>query len=281
MRLTLDGDLIKDAPTLMNRAAKGSAFSAAITFFMILLYQPGAATAEQFVNRVEEPVNTSVKTRQASRKELDKWEEERRRLETEFELLSKKNKALTESVTTLKKQETAQKKFNASLTEREVESRRISEEIGPFTTDLIRRLEDMVRSDLPFLRNERKERLGRLETILDDPEISVAEKFRKVMEALFIEAEYGTTIEVYQEKITLIDEEMLGDIFRLGRLGLFFLSLDHETSARFNMAKQSWEILDSRYTPEIEAAIEMGLKRRPSELLCLPAGRLAAGKEGM
>ena len=43
------------------------------------------------------------------------------------------------------------------------------------------------------------------------------------METLFIYAEYENTIEAYQDKVTLNEEPVIGNIFRLGRASLFFL----------------------------------------------------------
>ncbi|ETR71431.1 MAG: hypothetical protein OMM_08132 [Candidatus Magnetoglobus multicellularis str. Araruama] len=116
--------------------------------------------------------------------------------------------------------------------------------------------------------------MQRLKETLKDEKISLAERYRKAMEALLIEAEYGNTIEVYQEKIKLEQKELLGNIFRLGRISLFFITLDHKTAAYFNVAQKKWTVLDNRYLADVHAAIEMGSKRRPIELLCLPIGKL-------
>ena len=121
-------------------------------------------------------------------------------------------------------------------------------------------------------------RLVRLDKVLKDPGISFSEKYRKVMEALFIEAEYGSTIEVYQDKIVLNEgsgDGVLGNIFRLGRVSLFFLSLDNTVCGVFNPGKSQWEALPEDMLPAIRSAVEIGSKRRPVELLPLPIGRLA------
>lgn len=88
---------------------------------------------------------------------------------------------------------------------------------------LIKELHDFVAADQPFSARSGT-RLTRLVELRDDPEVPVSEKFRKVLEALLVETEYGNTIEVYQETINTGGGEMLVDIFRLGRVGLFYQS---------------------------------------------------------
>ena len=122
--------------------------------------------------------------------------------------------------------------------------------------------------------------MARLKEVMADVEIGVAEKYRKTMEALAVEAEYGHTIEVYQDKITLADEAVLGNIFRLGRVSLFFLSLDQARAARFNVGSGRWELLDAAHIPAVASCLEIAAKRRPAELVNLPLGKLAAAKGG-
>jgi hypothetical protein len=109
----------------------------------------------------------------------------------------------------------------------------------------------------------------------DDPEVPVAEKFRKTMEALSIESEYGNTIEVYHDRILLGDQQVSGQIFRLGRISLYYLSLDGQEAAVFDVGEQQWRRLDDRFVPAVSAAVEIALKRRTAGILDLPLGRLA------
>ncbi|MBU0994896.1 MAG: DUF3450 domain-containing protein [Proteobacteria bacterium] len=238
-------------------------------------FVPMLRCEERDVKALETSIHESINTHQKSQQKLDEWEKERLKLQAKFDMLTKENEMLTAKVETLRAQEASQKILNEQLVRRDKESRRIAEEIGPYIQDIQGRIDALVASDLPFLENERKERLDRLNTVMGDMDVSVAEKFRKVMETLFVEAEYGNTIEVYQDKIMFGEEELLGNIFRLGRISLFFLSLDKKTAAYFNMGEKKWTVLNDRYVPAIHAAIEIGGKRRPTELLCLPVGRLA------
>jgi len=231
----------------------------------------GQNTAE----KVKQPVEQSIEIRQKSQEKKDQWEQEKtklvylyNRLKQEHEILVSENKELTAA-------KTGQEALVQSLLKQKQESLRIQKEMLPFLKKIYARLEALVSTDPPFLKKERTTRLKTLDKVLNDLEISMAEKYRKVMEALFIEAEYGATIEVYQDKVMIKKEAVLGNIFRLGRVSLFFLSLDQQSCAYYNVAQKQWLPLADDYLLAIRSAVEIGTKRRPVELLSLPLGRLA------
>ena len=166
-------------------------------------------------------------------------------------------------------------KLNKDLTREKEETQRIRTELAPFLDALLGRLTSLVAADAPFLSQERNDRLARLTVILDDPDITIAEKYRKMMEALFVEAEYGNTVEVYREKIVVAGTQVLADIFRMGRVALFFLALDRESAGIFDVAENQWHTLDKTRVPAIEAVVEMAAKHRPMEVVVLPIGAIA------
>ena len=137
------------------------------------------------------------------------------------------------------------------------------------------RLKGLVDGGLPFLEEERTTRIEKLGVMLEDPDVTVSEKFRKLMEAVQIEAEYGNTIEVYPQQIILGGKEIQTHIFRLGRISLFCQSLDQKTCGFFDLSENQWKILPKKYNRDIHTAIEIGSKRRPADLVDLPLGRIS------
>ena len=244
-----------------------------ILFFMIMATAPGfsAQTAETVKKRVD----TSINTRQKTQKQLDQWEQERAKLIMTYEAEQQKQEMLLAANRELVKEEKSRNALLTDLKEQQSAHLKIQEEMLPFLNEVQARLEKMVISDPPFLAEERKNRLHRLAVIMEDVEISIAEKYRKVMEALFVEAEYGNTIEVTQDKITLSGNQVLADVFRLGRISLFALTLDHKSAGIFNVAENQWSPLDEAYIQSVAAAVEMGRKRRTVEIISLPVGQLA------
>ncbi|MBW2087625.1 MAG: DUF3450 domain-containing protein [Deltaproteobacteria bacterium] len=232
------------------------------------------ATAENFPKRVQRPVDDSIAIRQKTQKAEDRWAEKRIRLQDEYEKLEDEIERMTAANQELKKSVAARHASIAALEQKITKIERITNEVRPFLEQTYDRLARFLKEDVPFLRHERNRRIVTLRRVLDDSGVSVSEKFRKVMEAIFIEAEYGNTVEVYQERICIDGKNIQADIFRLGRISLFFQSLDRKTAGYYDPVVLSWRKLPNRYNREINAAMEMGAKRRPVDLLNLPIGKM-------
>ena len=224
---------------------------------------------------VEEKVGQAMTTLQKTQKAQDKWDEKQSKLLAQYHQLLAENKAFRAHRDELANRVDKGRALNQSLEARRFENEKIQREMMPFLTELVARLDTLVKTDVPFLPGERRARMARLVEIVNDVEIGVAEKYRKTMEALAVEAEYGQTVEVYQDKIRVGGEEVLGNIFRLGRVSLFFLSLDQARAAGFNVATGQWLVLDGSRIPAVAACLDIAGKRRPAELVELPLGRLA------
>ncbi len=259
----------------LKRAGTGLA-AALLICVQILIWDASLGHARTSVTKdIEAPVDKAVDTRQATQEAREKWDTERQKLAEEYDRLKDENGQLVFTNKNLTGKAVSLEKENAGLTAEKEEALRIRTELSPFLKETVARLSTLVASDAPFLREERNARLLRLDAILNDDDITVAEKYRKVMEALLVEAEYGNTVEVYREKINMDGSEVLGDIFRMGRVSLFFLTLDRESAGIFDVAKNQWRPLDKIQVPAIEAVVEMAAKHRPMEVVPLPIGGLA------
>jgi hypothetical protein len=74
----------------------------------------------------------------------------------------------------------------------------INIDILPLLKRMVDSLSKFISIDIPFLIEERTERLVDLDALIVRADITTAEKFRKIFEAYQIEAKFGKTIEVYQ-----------------------------------------------------------------------------------
>ncbi len=234
----------------------------------------GSGWAADFPGKVKKPIDASISLRQKTQKGEDAWADERAKLEAEYERLLSENERRAAERDALRKRVGAHEAVVAVLENEIREVSRVSEELTPFLEEVYGRLEALIDGDAPFLLEERRRRLENLRRILDDPLASPGETFRRVMEALFVEAEYGATVEVHQGKIDLEGRAILVNIFRLGRISLFFQTLDKTITGCFDPARSAWKTLPTQYRREIGEAMEMGAKRRPVELLSMPLGRI-------
>lgn len=243
---------------------------------LLALLTPQIAWCEDFPAQVEKPIDHAITIRQQTQAAADRWETQRRKLAAEYDRLAAEQEKLAASRDRLGKTAAALRSENDALNRQLAEMARIAAELTPFLEQTYRRLADLVATDTPFLAEERKDRLQRLRQTLDDPLVTTGEKYRKVMEALFVEAQYGNTVEIYREQIVLDGRQILADIFRLGRISLFFQTLDGQTAGHWNPETASWISLPETDLRPIHDAMEMAAKRRSAELISLPLGRIAA-----
>lgn len=247
----------------------------------LLALPPGAGLCKpKDKDKIQTPVKQAISIQQKSQKQQDKWETEKLALVQTYLQLKQEHAVLEKEHQRLSAESRALAKANRALERQKAEALEIRDNLGPFMEKVYRRLEMLMATDPPFLNEERTGRLTRLKQVLDDPLAPIGEKYRRTLDALFIEAEYGNTIEVYQDKILLTGEEVLGQVFRLGRVSLFFLSLDETAAAYYDVGQQSWELLEPRHLAAIRSARDIGAKRQSAELLPLPLGRLAAPAGG-
>ncbi len=146
----------------------------------------------------------------------------------------------------------------------------INRQIFPLMERMIDGLEQSIALDVPFLMEERTDRINALKDIMERSDVSVAEKFRKVMEAYQIENDYGTSVDEYTETIELEDGSIRDyTILRVGRVGLYFQSEDSEITGRWSMEEGRW-VIDNSSRSEIQKAIRMAKDLVAPELILIP-----------
>ncbi len=142
--------------------------------------------------------------------------------------------------------------------------------IVPFMIKMIDTLEKFVMLDLPFLTQERQQRVADLKTIMDRPDVTLPDKYRRIMEAYQIEMEYGRTIEAYTDTVKIDEQEYTVDVLRVGRLLISFQTLDGKLSGIWNKESNTWQKLSSEYDRSIKQGIQIAKKQAPPELIKLP-----------
>jgi len=237
---------------------------------------PFSSIGDELAGQLESRVQTSVNVRQETQKEDDKWAAQKAALVQKYKGLLSDKEELVQSNNYLKEQ-IASRKTSISMLEKNIqEAERISQELLPFLRSTLDRLQIFIKDDLPFNAAERKARLKEIARSIEDPEKSASEKFRKLMDYLTLELEYGRSIDVYEERIKLNDQDTLVNILRIGRLSIFCRTFDMKTAYVFDPARKTWSVLPGKYRIEINKAMEIAQKRRSIELVALPFGRLVS-----
>ncbi len=146
----------------------------------------------------------------------------------------------------------------------------INRQIFPLMERMIDGIEQSVALDIPFLMGERRDRVDKLKDIMQRSDVSVAEKFRKVMEAYQIENDYGFTSETYRQSLEIEGTVRDYNMLRIGRIGLYFQSDDSRITGTWDADAGSYVILGNEHRNEIKKGIRMAKDLIAPELLLLP-----------
>lgn len=144
------------------------------------------------------------------------------------------------------------------------------QEIVPLILHMLDSLEQFVRMDLPFLPEERQQRLAQLKALVVRPDSTEAEKFRRLMEAFQVENEYGNTIEAYKGNIVLNGTTSSVNFLRLGRVALYYQRLDGSETGFWNKEEKRWQTLPADYRNAIRDGLRIARKETAPDLLTLP-----------
>jgi Protein of unknown function (DUF3450) len=145
----------------------------------------------------------------------------------------------------------------------------INRQIFPLMERMIDGLDQSIKLDVPFLMDERTERVNTLKELMSRSDVSVAEKFRKVMEAYQIENEYGSTIEDYKQSLTIDGATRSFNMLRIGRIGLYFQSDDTKITGRWDNDARDW-VEDNSARNEVRKGLRVARQLVAPELIIVP-----------
>lgn len=149
-------------------------------------------------------------------------------------------------------------------------------EVMPMLQRMLTSLEQFIELDVPFLEEERAERLAQLQALMIRPEVTVAEKYRRVLEAYQIESDYGRTLEAWRGTLELDGSERVVEFLRLGRLMLFYQTLDGHTQGYWNNDARQWQPLAAGYNRTLQQGLSIARQQQTPALLRLPLPAVSA-----
>jgi len=242
---------------------------------LLCLFAAGPAPGETPDRQVRQTVQGTVDIRQETQKKEDLWAQEKDKLQARYRSARAQVEELEKRKEMLARKDAALREQVAELERRIAEAERLEAGLQSVMEETLAGLDAFVGEDLPFLAEERALRIASLEETLAQPDATPADKLRRLLEALQVETEYGDTVETYEQKIDVDGEPVYADIFRLGRLSVFWMTPDGRRVGEYDRVSGRWVELPERYRKGIRMAVEMAAKQRPVELIRLPVGRIA------
>jgi len=216
----------------------------------VLLAQSGGVKAQEKINKIDD--------------ETAKLESEYKAVLQQLETLRIYNNQLRGLIEA--------QKAEIKVTQRDIDRvTTIDREVVPLMLKMVDGIDQFVELDVPFLIEERRNRINNLKKLMQRADASPAEKFRKVLEAYQIENEYGRTIEGIRGSVNTEDGKQLTvDFLRIGRVALYYKTLDDSKIARWNNNTKSWEDIDTGFISPVKQALSIAREQAAPDLLLLP-----------
>jgi hypothetical protein len=228
----------------------------------------------QSPDRVHKKVSKAIDAESKAQKKADDWSWDKTDLIDEI-------RDLKTRVTWLQYQEEKHeiyikrvKQNIADLEFKKAEALKVREQLDPYLEEVVGRLKEFVSTDLPFLPDEREKRLNFLKDSLNDYQLQMSEKLRRVFEGLQVETTYGRMFSSNDTTLKLNGSDTQVTLLRLGRVTMFYLSLDGTQVGRWNDQTQQWETLSEDYIRPIRRGLEIAERKRSVELIDIPLGAL-------
>ncbi len=241
----------------------------ATAFFAVSAMIASGSVFAQTVDQVLQADQRRLNLAQQSQERINKIVEGTRSLEDQYRAINKEidglkvyNRLMRAQV---EGQEATLEDIALSMDQVDV----INRQIFPLMERMIDGLEQSISLDIPFLMEERTKRIGDLKNIMERSDVTVAEKFRKVMEAYQIENDYGTSSEYYEESLTIDGATRAFNMLRIGRIGLYFQSDDTKITGRWDNQAREW-VIDNSARNEVRKGLRMARQLIAPELIVIP-----------
>lgn len=200
-----------------------------------------------------------------SQKRVDKLADEKQDLADQYRNTLRESDSLKLYIQQLKAQLRSQEEEKDSVRGEIREIARTNVEILPLMQDMLATLGQFVELDTPFLQDERRERVKKLNEMMPRADVTVSEKFRRIVEAYQIEIDYGRTIESYRGALSGKDVDFL----RVGRVSLLYQTPDGKETGYWDRDKKGW-VVDDGYADGVREGLKVARKQTSPDLLIVP-----------
>ena len=240
------------------------------TAFICALFCASGAVMAQGVQGALNATQAMDDAERRSQANIDQVVDQTRALERQYSAVLKEIDGLEVYNALLQKQIDSQSQELSDIAQSVEQVSVIERQVTPLMLKMVESLEQFIELDVPFLLEERRQRVGFLRTLLERSDVTVAEKFRRVLEAYEIENDYGRTIEAYKGDLELDGASLEVDFLRVGRTALLYQSGDGEVFGMWNKEQGDWAPLPGEYRNQIRNGIKIARKQIAPNLLLVP-----------
>ena len=256
--------------------ASNHATNVAVGFMAISLIASSAGAQQ-----LDPPIDARVKANEAgaeSQKRVEGIASATDTLIAEFRLTNKKIESLNIFNNQLGQVIASQDEELASL-QRQIDGvEEVGRAVTPLMLKMIEALDNFVALDVPFLLEERKNRVNGLRVLMRQSDVAEPERYRRILEAYQIESDYGRTIDANAGVIRKDGIDVPVDFLRIGRIGLMYKTRDASEYGAWNQDTKQYETLESSdYANWIDEGLRVAKKQSAPQLIRVPLPQPKSG----
>jgi len=252
------------------------ALAAALAGSFVALSAGGQAEKPSLEPLVKEQVSADDAAI-AAQERVNALSDETRDMLLQYRQYLKEAQSLREYGEQLSAQVKSQTEEIAFVKQELVEIETTAREVLPLMQKMLDTIERFVKLDLPFQLEERRQRVASLREAMARADVTISEKYRRIVEAYQIEAEYGRTLEAYQGELGEGAEARTVRFLRLGRVALLYQTLDGEETGYFDAQQKQW-VEDNSYRSAVRRGFAVADKASAPDLLTAPVPAPRAGR---
>jgi len=234
----------------------------------------GAVYAQQGSDKVDQVVDQGMKRDEMAKqaqKKIDNISDETDKVTSDYKRQLKVIDGLKVYNTLLQKQLDDQESNMSDIRNSIDQVAVIQRQVIPLMMRMVDGLEKFVNADVPFLLDERHDRVDKLRDTIQRSDVTSAEKFRSVLEAYHTENEYGRTIEAYKGTLNIDGKARQVDFLRVGRIALLYQSVNGEENGVWDQKDRKWVKLNpAEYKNDISQGLKIARKQIAPDMLMLP-----------
>ena len=163
----------------------------------------------------------------------------------------------------------AQQSEMASIERQLLEIETTNREVQPLMQRMVDTLAEFISLDVPFLLEERTKRINDIRDLQMRSDVSISEKYRRIMEAYQIELEFGRTFDSYQGTVGDGGSAKTVEFVRLGRVSLMYQTLDGQETGYWDAMNKKW-VMDNSYAAAVKDALGVAKKEGAPDLVTIP-----------
>ena len=269
--------MFTNLPTIKLGSQTKATLESVMKKALLIALFPAATVVAQQAAAQQAPLNDAAMKAQAennaavaaTQANINKLQDQTNELTSQYADALNQLDSLNKYNEQLQGQVNAQEKEKSSIQTQLTEIETTNREVLPLMERMVQSLGEFVQADIPFMLEERIDRVQKLKNLMSRADVAISEKYRRILEAYQIELEYGRTLDAYQGTIGEGASALTVQFIKLGRVSLMYQTIDGSETGYWDASAKQW-VKAPQYKDKIRQALSVARKEGAPDLLEVP-----------